>query len=196
MGIDSEDEAGLVQRCLAGDPSAFEPLVVRYHRPLFNLAARLLGNRDEALDSTQNAFVRAYEHLDTFDTKQRFFSWIYQIVRNECINVLRARRPAAPLPENLIMDGSPADGLEQGQRQAAIQAALMHLTDDLREVILLRHFTELSYRGDLQRNGNSCQDREIAALHCAAAARDVARRRTTRLKIRSPHQLFQARPCI
>jgi RNA polymerase sigma-70 factor (ECF subfamily) len=52
-----EDDVRLVKRCLDGDSSAFEPLVSRYHRPLFNLAARLLGSRDDALDSTQNAFV-------------------------------------------------------------------------------------------------------------------------------------------
>lgn len=143
--MDSEDDLIWVQRCLAGDASAFEPLVQRYHRPLFNLAARLLGNRDEALDTTQNAFVKAFEHLPSFDVNQRFFSWVYQIVRNECINVLRARRPMAPLPADLVASGSPTDGLERDQRQAVVQAALMQLTDDQREVVLLRHFTELSY---------------------------------------------------
>ncbi len=139
------DDAVCVQRCLAGDPSAFEPLVQRYHRPLFNLAARLLGNREEALDSTQNAFVKAYEHLGTFDPEQRFFSWIYQIVRNECMNVLRTRRPAAPLPDDLVASGSPADDIDRQHRQGVVQAALGQLTAEQREVVLLRHFTELSY---------------------------------------------------
>lgn len=143
--MDSEEDLVLVQRCLAGDSSAFEPLVERYHRPLFNLAARLLGNRDAALDATQTAFVKAYEHLATFDQGQRFFSWIYQILRNECLNVLRGRRPSGPLPDDLAAAGSPADPLIEGERRAAVQAALMALTDDQREVVLLRHFTELSY---------------------------------------------------
>ena len=141
----NEEDVALVRRCLAGDSAAFEPLVQRYHRPLFNLAARLLGSRDDALDSTQNAFVKAFEHLGTFDQRQKFFSWIYQILRNECLNALRSRRPTAPLPEDLVASGSPADGIDRSQRQAAVQSALMALTDDQREVILLRHFTELSY---------------------------------------------------
>ena len=141
----SEDDAALVRQCLAGDKAAFEPLVERYHRPLFNLAARLLGSRDEALDSTQNAFVKAYENLASFDQGQRFFSWIYQILRNECLNVLRSRRPSAPLPEDMAAQGSPADALDEEQRRAAVQAALMALPDEQREVVLLRHFTELSY---------------------------------------------------
>lgn len=145
MTTETDDDAACVQRCLRGDPSGFEPLVQRYHRPLFNVAARLLGNREEALDSTQNAFVKAYEHLSSFDPGQRFFSWIYQIVRNECMNVLRTRRPSAPLPDDLVASGSPADDIERSHRQAAVQTALMALTDEQREVVLLRHFTELSY---------------------------------------------------
>lgn len=143
--METEDDAACVQRCLAGDPSGFEPLVQRYHRPLFNLATRLLGNRDEALDSTQNAFVKAYEHLSSFDTGQRFFSWLYQIARNECMNVLRTRRPSGPMPEDLAADGSPGDDLDRRHRQTVVQAALLELTDEQREVVLLRHFTELSY---------------------------------------------------
>ena len=143
--MQTDDDAVWVQRCLAGDSSAFEPLVERYHRPLFNLAARLLGNRDDALDAAQNAFIKAYENLRSFDQNQRFFSWIYQILRNDCLNTLRARRPSTPLPDDLQASGSPADALEHRARQAAVQTALMQLTDDQREVILLRHFTELSY---------------------------------------------------
>ena len=141
----SDEDVVLVQRCLAGDASAFEPLVERYQRPLYNLATRLLGNRDEALDSTQNAFVKAFENLASFDQGQKFFSWIYQILRHECFNVLRGRRPSAPLPFDLSAPGTPADRLEEEQRRALVQAALLDLTEEQREVVLLRHFTELSY---------------------------------------------------
>ncbi|MGE3958211.1 MAG: RNA polymerase sigma factor [Vicinamibacterales bacterium] len=143
--METADDSVWVQRCRAGDASAFEPLVERYHRPLINLAARLLGNRDEALDITQIAFVKAFEHLGSFDTNQRFFSWIYQIVRNECLNALRARRPSAPLPPDLAASGSPADGVEREQLRVTVQAALMQLSEEQREIVLLRHFTELSY---------------------------------------------------
>ena len=141
----NDEDAVLIQRCLAGDTAAFEPLVVRYHRPLFNLAARLLGSRDDALDSTQTAFLKAFEHLRSFDQRQKFFSWIYQILRNECLNTLRSRRPSTSLPENLVASGSPADAIDRKQQEAAVQSALMSLSNDQREVVLLRHFTELSY---------------------------------------------------
>jgi RNA polymerase sigma-70 factor (ECF subfamily) len=144
--MDTEaEELALIRRCLAGDSGGFEPLVARYQRPLFNMAARLLGNREEALDSTQNAFMKAFERLETFDQGQRFFSWIYQILRNECFNVLRSRRPSGALPDDLAADGLPSDGLERREREALVEAALMALGDEQREVVLLRHFTELSY---------------------------------------------------
>src|SRR5439155_3953910 len=69
----------LVARCLAGETAAFEPIVERYQRVLFTVALRMLGDRAEAADATQNAFVSAYRKLGTFDPQRRFFSWLYRI---------------------------------------------------------------------------------------------------------------------
>jgi len=141
----TEDDNEIVAQCLARRTAAFEPLVARYQRPLFNLAFRMLGSRDQAIDATQNAFVKAYQHLDSFDSTKRFFSWIYRILKNECLNALRDRRPGEPLPLDLAAVGGPGDEFERRERRTAVQAALRDLTDEHREVILLRHFTELSY---------------------------------------------------
>ena len=70
------DDETLVQRCLSGDTEAFGELVSRYERPLFNAALRLLRDREEARDATQNAFVKAWQNLPQFDRSRRFFSWI------------------------------------------------------------------------------------------------------------------------
>ena len=141
----SEDDNELVARCLAGQTAAFEPIVARYQRPLFNLAVRMLGSYDAAVDATQNAFIKAYQHLDSFDSTKRFFSWIYRILKNECLNTLRDRRPSEPLPPDLAAVGGPENDLERRERRAAVQTALRELTDEHREVILLRHFSEMSY---------------------------------------------------
>jgi RNA polymerase sigma-70 factor, ECF subfamily len=141
----NESDETLVERCLAGDQAAFEGLVMRYQRGLFNVALRLLGSYEDARDCTQTAFVKAYEHLDTFDVTQRFFSWVYRILRNECLNTLRARRPSEPVSLEWAAAGMPSDSLMAGERQRAVQTALLGLTADYREVIVLRHFTELSY---------------------------------------------------
>jgi RNA polymerase sigma-70 factor (ECF subfamily) len=112
---------------------------------LFNVALRLLGRYDEASDATQNAFVKAYEHLDSFDPRHRFFSWIYRILRNECLNRLRSTRAVEPLPAHLTTVDGPADVLEDAQRHDALRTALMSLSPEYREVIALRHFAGLSY---------------------------------------------------
>jgi RNA polymerase sigma-70 factor (ECF subfamily) len=140
-----EDDAALVARCLAGEPAAFEPLVARYQRPLFNVAFRLLGRYEEAGDATQNAFIKAYSHLSSFDPTQRFFSWIYRILKNECLNMLRSARPMEPLPAHLVAAGGPADGLDDSERRDAVRRGLMALSVEYREVIALRHFAGLSY---------------------------------------------------
>jgi RNA polymerase sigma-70 factor (ECF subfamily) len=141
---DAEDHA-LVGRCLAGDTAAFETLVTQHQRVFFTVALRMLGNRDEASDAVQNTFVKVYEKLDTFDRTRRFFSWAYRILVNECLNLQRARRPSEPIDDRLPADGDPLETLETEERRQRVQAAVLALPIESREVIVLRHFTDLSY---------------------------------------------------
>jgi RNA polymerase sigma-70 factor (ECF subfamily) len=141
---DAGDEV-LVQRSLSGDPEAFEALIRRHQRAIYTVACRMLGSREEARDAVQSALVKAYEHLGSFDPRHRFFSWIYRIVVNECLNVLRARRPADELSPTLAAAGTPFDAAADGERARQVQAALLRLTADARAVIVMRHFGELSY---------------------------------------------------
>ena len=145
MYFTNESDGALVERCLAGEQAAFETLVSRYQRGLFNVALRMLGSYEDARDCTQTAFVKAYEHLATFDTSQKFFSWIYRILKNECLNALRNRRPSEPVSLDWPSGDRPSDALESRDRQRAVQTALLALSSEYREVIVLRHFTDLSY---------------------------------------------------
>lgn len=139
------DDVVLVQRCLEGDQAAYEPLVRRYQRVLFNVALRILGDYAAADDATQNAFISAYRKLARFDQNRRFFSWIYRILVNECLNDRRSRRPFEPIGADAAMVGSPADDLETSERRRAVQTAIRDLPPDYREVVVLRHFAGLSY---------------------------------------------------
>lgn len=141
---DAEDLAA-VRRCLEGDQAAFTTIVERYQRLLYTVAVRLLGNRDEANDAAQNAFVKAYQKLDTFDTSRRFFNWIYQILVNECLNLRRARHTTESLSPELVGGSTPADLFEAEERRRRVQAAIVALPFEYREVVVLRHFAELSY---------------------------------------------------
>lgn len=148
---DGNDERACVARCLHGDASAFEPLVVRYERALFGVALRLVGNYEDARDVTQNTFIRAYERLDTFDADRRFFSWIYRIAVNESLNLRRARRPQEELGTSLEVAGRQAETIEAietidaGKRAARLEKAIAQLSEDYREVVMLRYYGELSY---------------------------------------------------
>jgi len=143
--MDGGDDAELVARCLRGDVEAFEPLVARYQRVLFGVALRFIGDREDARDATQNAFVKAYEKLCTYDPSHRFFSWIYRIVVNESLN-LRQRRPAHQrLDEGLASSESPYAEAEAHETAERVQAGLLQLSPGHREVVVLRHFAELSY---------------------------------------------------
>ncbi|HWK12334.1 MAG TPA: RNA polymerase sigma factor [Vicinamibacterales bacterium] len=143
LSQDAED-AALVGRVLAGDAAAFEVLVERYQRPLFNVAVRMLGSREDAADATQNALIRVYENLRAFDPGRRFFSWSYRILVNECLNVLRARRVTVDA-DDALMAPIAFDQVAAAERRAAVQRALMDLAPELRAVIVLRHYAGLSY---------------------------------------------------
>lgn len=138
-------ERELVARCLRGDLSGFEPIVERYNRVLFGVALRLLGNYQDACDATQDAFIKAFEHLESYDPERKLFSWLYRILVNECLNARRARHASEPLDERLADPASPLEVAVNGERRERIQAALDELPFDSKQVVVLRHFAELSY---------------------------------------------------
>ena len=140
-----QDDGAVVARCLRGDTAAFGLLVERYERVLFSVALRMLGDAEDARDATQDAFVKVYQRLGDYNAEYRFFSWIYRILTNECLNALRARRPQQPdVPETSTTSGA-LETLELEERRQAVQNAIAALPPDYRDVLILRHFAELSY---------------------------------------------------
>lgn len=140
-----DEDLGLVRRSLAGQTEAFGELVTRYQRVMYTVALRMLGNPEDAQDATQDAFVKAYQRLTTFDTSYRFYSWMYRILVNECLNVNRDRRPEEPLDADVAGSGSPFDSTVAAERRMQIDTALLQLTPEYRTVVVLRHFAGQSY---------------------------------------------------
>ena len=140
------DENTLIARCLSGDSRAFSELVCAYERVVFTLALRMTGNRETARDVTQQVFLKVHRGLASFDRRRRFFSWIYRIAVNECINERRSRHEHEVLDERLV-DPAPDQEAQLMQREAAesVQAALQRLPEADREVLVLRHWLERSY---------------------------------------------------
>ncbi len=140
-----EEDLALVRQSLSGQTEAFGVLVTRYQRVMYTVALRMLGNPQDAQDATQDAFVKAYQRLTTFDTSYRFYSWMYRILVNECLNLNRDRRPEEPLETEIAGGGSPFDTALAAERRVQIDTALLQLTPEYRTVVVLRHFAGQSY---------------------------------------------------
>ena len=141
-----DPDAALVLECRAGNRRAFERLLARYERPIFNAAYRILHHREDATDVTQTVFLRAYEHFDRFDPGQRFFSWIYRIAVNEALDFSNARRRCEPVAEEIASDRpGPDRAAQDDQMDAGMQAALMAIPVDYRTLVVLKHVQDCSY---------------------------------------------------
>jgi len=141
------DDKALVARCLDGNTAAFEVLVDRYQRVLYNVALRMLHNREDAMDASQTAFVKAYEKLNTYDPNYKFFSWIYKILVNESLNQIAHRKPQEELDSAIMAPGrSPEDEVGEEWVQDRVQAAIVKLPLEYRRLVVLRHFGDLTYR--------------------------------------------------
>lgn len=131
---------------MSGDRQAFEALLMRYEKPVFNAAFRMLHSTEDAKDVTQTVFLKVYENLDRYDPTYRFFSWVYRIAMNESINCLSKLKRTESLeiePEG--EGGGPEDKIDGDQLTDGLQCALMEIKPEYRTVIVLKHFLECSY---------------------------------------------------
>ncbi|HET9481215.1 MAG TPA: sigma-70 family RNA polymerase sigma factor, partial [Candidatus Polarisedimenticolia bacterium] len=152
------DEA-LIRRCLSEDAGvaevAFEELYGRYRDRVYGLACRLVGDLADAEDVTQEAFVTVYRKLADFRFSSRFYTWLYRVVFNLCVdqNRRRGQGPLVARTEALeglefLPDSGPAPDQEVAEREArtlAVERALRRLSTPLRAVVILRYLEELQY---------------------------------------------------
>jgi RNA polymerase sigma-70 factor (ECF subfamily) len=147
--LDQLDDAVLTDRARDGDPRAFEALARRYQRPLFVLATRITGSAADGEDAVQLAFVKAWRTLPSFRGEARFPTWMYRIVTNEALTVLRRRKPVDVLPEDGDLRAPDTNGPEAAVQQSALAtalgSALAALSPDLRVAWLLREAEQCSY---------------------------------------------------
>ena len=151
-----QEESALIERVLAGDAEAFEPLVLEHQTNVYRLALRLTGNEADAADAAQDAFLKAYASLATFRGESRFSVWLYRLTNNVCIDLLRRRRDAVPL-QTEDDEGSetelplpderwdPEALAQRAEDVRAVRAAIAALPADCREILTLREIGGLSY---------------------------------------------------
>ena len=152
-----EDEHLLVASAKAGDASAFEELVNRYERKIFRLTMNITRNREDAEDAMQDAFMKAYSHLDRFQEESRFYTWLVRIAANEALMRLRKRRPNQVsldepieseddfIPQQIEDWGpSPEQRYAQTEMRDILRDVIEDLTPDFRIVFVLRDVEGLS----------------------------------------------------
>ena len=147
---DNEADEILVERYRHGDRDAFASLVIRYQRPIYNAAWWVLRNAEDANDVAQIVFMKVAERLDEYDPRYRFFSWIYRIAVNESLNLLRRNGREEPLDDDVDRPGPESDDPEQqasdAERNGRIRGAVMRMSTNDRTVLMLRHYSEMSYQ--------------------------------------------------
>lgn len=143
-------DAALVEAALAGSTEAFDVLVTRHRRAVYQLCYRYVHHHDDAADLTQDTFVRAWRALGTFRGHARFSTWLYRIAVNVSLNKVTARTPPGePLDAEKLVDRRqprPGDALLAAERAAQVRAAVAALPPRQRTALILRTYHELSHQ--------------------------------------------------
>ena len=149
-----EQEALWLQQAIKGDREAFGRLVEAYQGPVYNLAYRMLNNVGEAEEAAQEAFIRAFTRLDSYDPAHKFSTWMLSITSNYCIDIIRKRRaillsidePLAPHPALMSeREKGPEGQALHHEQEALVQRLLQTLPDEYRQAVVLRYWYDLSY---------------------------------------------------
>jgi RNA polymerase sigma-70 factor (ECF subfamily) len=161
---DAQVAALLVRRCISGDAVAWDEIVQRYHRRIYNICYRFAGSSDDAQDLTQEVFIRMYRTLNSYDVgRGAFMTWVTTLTRNLLVDHFRKTKhdrltdsldatasdhpDAMPLSERIPDDGpAPDSGVQSRETRDAVHQALQRLSPELREAVILRDLQDMDYR--------------------------------------------------
>ena len=153
------EERDLIQRCKQGDLAAFNELIKKYEKQVYNFAYRLTGNYDDANDVAQDAFLRVFNAIGSFRGDASFSTWLFRITTNVFLDERKRKRahPHASLDETLDLDESsvarqiedpgltPEGKTEERERRDMLAAAIMSLPENQRAMVVLYHSQQKSY---------------------------------------------------
>ena len=140
-GLKPVDDRKIIERVLKGDTEAFNLLVRQWEKPIYNFIVRMIGDREEAMDLCQDAFMKAYRELGTLKDLDRFSAWLYRIAHNTCFSRLRKDigKTFVELEPETRASRMPIEN------RLAVEKALQELPDDQREVVVLKVFQDLKF---------------------------------------------------
>jgi RNA polymerase sigma-70 factor, ECF subfamily len=143
-------ETELVAACLDGRPGAFDLIVERHRRTVYQLCYRFVGNHEDASDLSQDVFLRAYRGLKNFRGQSSLSTWLYRIGINVCLNRVSLKTlPSEPIESGQYVDTrgeSPVEGVLRHERAGRVRAAVAELPDKQRAALILRMYHDLSHQ--------------------------------------------------
>ena len=157
--LDGLDERALVEACLAGRREAFDVIVERHRRTVYQLCYRFVANHEDASDLAQDVFVRAYRGLRHFRGQSSLGTWLYRIGVNVCLNRVSARTlPTEPIADRQFVDHdgeTGSDRLLRAEQQARVREAIAQLPRKQRATLILRVYHEMSHQEIAEALGSS-----------------------------------------
>lgn len=159
MGNLSVQEASLIEQSKSGNIESFEQLVISHQKKMFNIAFRMLGNLEDANDVTQEALIKAYRGINSFNGKSSFSTWLYTIVNNASIDFIRKNKKNKTVYldreyesaegthkiEVACHGDTPEEVLEKKEVRRVIEEAIKELSEDHRRIIVLRDIEQFTY---------------------------------------------------
>jgi RNA polymerase sigma-70 factor, ECF subfamily len=147
------DERALVDACLANQPGAFDVIVERHRRSVYQLCYRFVGNHEDASDLSQDVFIRAFRGLRSFRGQSSIATWLYRIGVNVCLNRVSAKTTLGkltdPIDDRQFVDAgaeSASDRILKEERAAHVRAAIAQLPPTQRATLILRTYHEMSHQ--------------------------------------------------
>ncbi|MEP6901994.1 MAG: sigma-70 family RNA polymerase sigma factor [Actinomycetota bacterium] len=131
-----------IEKCLKGEKDAFRYLVERYQAQAVGHSTAILGNREDALDAVQEGFIDAFQSLKNFDRAQRFYPWLYVLVRHRCFKMIAKKHESENIEETEIL--APQSDISNEER-ITLEKALLSLSKEDREIITLKYLDGSSY---------------------------------------------------
>ena len=148
----NDEDAQLIEAALGGQTDAFGRLVQKYQDRLYHAVAHMMGSKDDAQDVVQDAFVQAFVKLDTFRGKAAFYTWLYRIAFNASVSRRRRQKPTVSVERSREVAGEepsentpPEERMQQQERAEQVQAALTRLSEEHRQVLVLREMEGCDY---------------------------------------------------
>jgi RNA polymerase sigma-70 factor (ECF subfamily) len=149
-GLSGLDDSALVAACLAGHAGAFDVIVERHRRPVYQLCYRYVANHEDASDLAQDVFLRAYRGLKSFRGQSSLSTWLYRIAVNVCLNRVTAKAPQTEsIDDRQFVDAgaeSVSEVMLKEERGARVRAAIAQLPPKQRSTLILRIYHEMSHQ--------------------------------------------------